>query len=502
MDERYELQERLEIAVANDNPVDIMDLVNAGANINGSTRYGESFVHLAVRHGCTSAIAVMGLKKANLDAINDYGATPMEEAVRSDNAACIKELLSVGAKMDKRLFRGDTYLHIAASEHRNGALQALLDAGHEIDAQNYLGETPLMLALKAGNDKGMEILLQRGADAKMVNKESSLQSAVMSGDVDLFESFIETGMVTDHLYENGDTLIHSLVRSNNATELLKVLNQKKGKVGVLQLDKKNTDGFAPLHFASDPSVVRTLLDMGANVNVTTEDGKTALHIASANGAVEVVKVLTEHNVGIDILDNLGNTALIYAIQNSKSHVTKYLLFCAADPRIKNENGWTALHYAAEGDSCKINVLICVQDVTVLLDAGARVNEQDINGFTPAFVAAINNKLIILQNLIKHGADLAMKGTMGAGIIHEAANRGLLEIVTYLLDTGVDVDSKDSENGWTALHYAVERGRKKMATLLLDRKADSTIVGEDGRTALQLAFEHRHLEIAKLLIEGA
>lgn len=476
-------------AVANNDAGDIIALASDGGNINGTTEDGVSLMHLAVKSGSLGAIGALGFLQANVEALDAAGLTPMEEAIKKDDGPCIKQLLSAGAQMYKRLFRGDTYAHFAATEKRNTALLALLEAGHEVDIKNYLGQTPLEQAVMASNAQGVDILFDKGANVNFISINED-QTPLEKADGQHNARFS-----TERKYKHGDTLVHRIVRSENATEMLKLVKHK------LPLDIKNGDGHAPLHIASDPSVVKALLDIGADVNITTEEGDTPLHIASANGSMEVVKILYQHNAGINVKNKEGNTPLMNAVIYSQLPVATYLLFSGADPRIKNKNSWTALHYAAEGAKCDELFFDCVEMITILINAGAGVNERDIDGFTPAFVAAISDRLVLLKVLVKHGADLNLKGTRGAGIIHEVAYRGNIEVVSYLLDQGVDVNSKDFENGWTALHYAVQRGRRRVVSLLLKRGADPKVEAEDGQTPLQLAFQFRRLEAAKLLIEN-
>lgn len=59
----------------------------------------------------------------------------------------------------------------------------------------------------------------------------------------------------------------------------------------------------------DPEQVKTLLDGGADVTATNNDGTTALMAASGGDHVEVVQLLLDRNVDVDAIDCLGETAL-------------------------------------------------------------------------------------------------------------------------------------------------------------------------------------------------
>jgi len=65
-------------------------------------------------------------------------------------------------------------------------------------------------------------------------------------------------------------------------------------------------------------------------------------------------------------------------------------------------------------------------------------------------------------------------------IHEAANKGNIEVVKQHLAAGTDVNARD-KNGRTPLAYAAFEGHKKIAELLIDKGADVDAIGPDGKT---------------------
>lgn len=73
-------------------------------------------------------------------------------------------------------------------------------------------------------------------------------------------------------------------------------------------------------------------------------------------------------------------------------------------------------------------------------------------------------------------------------------------ITDILDNSpFYVDSKDY-SGRTAMHYAAEKNKLKIATLLLDRNADINIRNDNDETPLYTAIYNYQLPCAKLLME--
>jgi ankyrin repeat protein len=74
------------------------------------------------------------------------------------------------------------------------------------------------------------------------------------------------------------------------------------------------------------------------------------------------------------------------------------------------------------------------------------------------------------------------------------------IVQVLLNHGVNVNSVDSEDGWTALHTVAFQGDGKMMELLLSHGADPSATDYDGRTALHVASSVGHDAIVQLWLD--
>lgn len=74
----------------------------------------------------------------------------------------------------------------------------------------------------------------------------------------------------------------------------------------------------------------------------------------------------------------------------------------------------------------------------------------------------------------------------------------IEIMQFLLKNGADVNCIGDELGETPLMAAAQTGDAEAVTILLARGADPKILEREGETALSLALEYNHPEIAALL----
>ena len=71
-------------------------------------------------------------------------------------------------------------------------------------------------------------------------------------------------------------------------------------------------------------------------------------------------------------------------------------------------------------------------------------------------------------------------------LREAACIGDEDAVRAMLMNGVDINSQNKVNGWSALHWAVHRGHKRLVKALIDWGADVDLKNADGNAACSLA----------------
>jgi hypothetical protein len=96
------------------------------------------------------------------------------------------------------------------------------------------------------------------------------------------------------------------------------------------INAKDEHGQTPLLWASegsnfkDGSVVRLLLEHGADINAQSRRGWTPLHAASCYGALEVVRLLLEHGADVEAKTNSGKTALQFAADRGHDKVVEFL----------------------------------------------------------------------------------------------------------------------------------------------------------------------------------
>ena len=126
-------------------------------------------------------------------------------------------------------------------------------------------------------------------------------------------------------------------------------------------------GGTPLHWAAvqgKDAVVTLLLERGADLNLTNNDGRTPLHLAAAQGHLAVATLLVGKGAVINAQDKDGNTPLHFAAATGSKAIVELLLARQADTALRNKAGRTASEWAwAEGFSEIAKML----DDTILIE---------------------------------------------------------------------------------------------------------------------------------------
>ena len=142
-------------------------------------------------------------------------------------------------------------------------------------------------------------------------------------------------------------------------------------------------------------------------------------------------------------------------------------------------GYHPLHVAAIKGRADI--------VALLIERGAIVDALDAHGRTPLSVATISaGNVDAINALLAGGADpLLEDGSYHMTALHFAAAKGQVEVASVLLSAGVDINLRDG-GGATALLHAAGDGQVDMVKFLVARGADVNIAGNDGETPYQVA----------------
>ncbi|KAM9230992.1 uncharacterized protein RG961_004553 [Leptosomus discolor] len=186
--------------------------------------------------------------------------------------------------------------------------------------------------------------------------------------------------------------------------------------------------------------------------------RTSLHLACANGHVDVVTYLVENKCKLNLFDNDHRSPLMKAVQCQQEECVAVLLKHGADPNLADADGNTALHLAVLSPNTSVAGL--------LLEHNANIDAQNKEGHTPLILAVSKHHEEIVEFLLKNGADVNARDQCERTPLMTAASDGELNLIKVLLRYGADVSRRDT-NGWTAEDLAVVHGYSSLSKELAE-----------------------------------
>ncbi len=160
----------------------------------------------------------------------------------------------------------------------------------------------------------------------------------------------------------------------------------------------------------------------------------------------------------------GTSPVADAAMQGDRDAVRALLKQAADVNAAQGDGMTALHWAAMKNDRDL--------AQTLLYAGANVKAATrIGAYTPLVLAAREGYSVVMEPLLKAGADVNAKTSNGTTALMLAAQSGNTDAVKILLDHGADVNAKEPVRGLSALMFAAASDRAPVVELLAKRGAD-------------------------------
>ena len=137
---------------------------------------------------------------------------------------------------------------------------------------------------------------------------------------------------------------------------------------------------------------------------------------------------------------------------------------------------------------------------ILLDAGAQVeNFAEKNQFTSLMFAVMGGNKEIAKMLTEKKHNLHTKCPYGKTAAHYACKPGRLPILKILVKYDNSLLKTIDSEGKTCLHLAAENGDVNIVTFLIEQGAEIDKQDNHGNTPLMVATINEKVEVAKLLI---
>ena len=477
-----------------------LDRIRAGADVNQAQPDGTRPVHWAVYQVDYELLGALIAKKANVNVRNEFGATPIAEAAKLADARMVKMLLDAGAEPEGANPDGQTALMLAIKTGETSIVDMLIKAGANVNTiEKFHHQTPLMWAAAAPKNAGemVKLLLAKGADVK-----------------------------PRALYTDWPSQVTSEPRAQY----------------------RPVGGLTALLYASREGCydcVEALTGAGADVNVPTPEGVTALMLALDNDHNDVAKLLLDRGANPQLWDWWGRTALYIVVDRKETVAGGARGGAAGGGGRAGRGGSAAVSRRGSGSSVSrmdiIKALLAADvDLNPQLNfhrpsrggnSGRFIDPLLNTGCTPLLRATMAGDAEVVRALLDKGADPNINAMgltpflVAAGV--GAGNRGgtglaaqtsaggpvNMELMELLLQRGADINAQvtgtrtysmrvsrapSANEGKTALHVAAETGKTDLVRYLLQKGAKTEITDAEGKRAIELVSGNGPAEIRTLL----
>jgi len=171
------------------------------------------------------------------------------------------------------------------------------------------------------------------------------------------------------------------------------------------------------------------------------------HINILTPSKELPYIPHDDEYQISFVESTRGYPLHYFVAEGMEEAVRILVSQGYDVNIRDSKGVTALHIASKSGSS--------ERVKFLVDNGAQIDATDYQGWTPLHRALQWGSDIGSKQLIKLGANIHAQTEAGFQPIHFAS----AESINYLVDAGVDINSKSKDGLTPLMASAWSRGQR-------------------------------------------
>lgn len=184
------------------------------------------------------------------------------------------------------------------------------------------------------------------------------------------------------------------------------------------------------------------------------------------------------NKAAPLCTNYGRSNIIFFTQ-PEGHGWLFFSFSRSPPRVSSSSSSSLTNNGGADNEATLAEIACM-----LIEAGADVNKTDHDHFTPLMYGKRNwsNKDFF-------------RSESSIDICTLAAYHNHPNVALVLLESNCAINQTDKQ-GWTALHWAIDRDHPEVVQLLIDKGARTDILSRRGESAASRAKSLRVKDIVK------
>ncbi|XP_046555197.1 ankyrin-3-like [Haliotis rubra] len=483
----------------------------------------NNMLHLACQGGNITIVEHL-LQEFDINSRGQDGRTPLMYAAVGGRKNVYGLLVSKGAELkdDHRSFRTsviDLFTSgkadpILTGGHRDNVLHSACQGGNTAIARHLLknidvnfkgqnGLTPIMHAARAGKKNVFNLLLSEKANRKLLDHYTNnvlhfacqggnrsiieqllnefdingpgedgwtpIMMAALSGKMDAYDLIAANRGIPSLTTPQNDNVLHAACQGGNKALVQKV-------IGSFGINTRGKNGFTPLMRAvvgGHMSVMKFLMSRNADHTLVDKDGLTLLHLACKFGHLDIVKHISD-KFNINTKDKAGLTYIMTSILYGKVEIFDYLKRKGADLSLVDNTGDDAFSLALK--------VGCRQIIETLPPKGK--SERNVEPWNELMKSLVKKESCYLQMYRSNSPELKQKDQSGDTLLHLACRGGNRHCVGFLLPS-YDINVRGRYN-WTPVMMAAACGHTDVFKLLVDHKADLSLVSDTGEDLLSLS----------------
>ncbi|KAF3074423.1 Ankyrin-1 [Trichoderma lentiforme] len=439
------------------------------------------------------------------------GMTPLHLVVRTPHLATAKLLLDAGSQLESVTDdEEETPLCLAAVFGYDAMIQVLLEHGAAIDALDTSSWFPLQTACVYGNVRAVEVFLKfRNPRDYIPKNEHHLQLLLATSNnyIKIAEALLRYEDGLGQITSETDFPLHVAVKGNHMSIVHLLLKygadiNKRGDSGSISgqtphVQIADADGWTPLWAAAKynhQEILRILATAKADINsACTSDVLTPLHIGIEHP--EVIQILLQHGADITITTNEGDTPLDLAIYKNEPGSVKAILYeSPVKPSLTGESTRKALREAA--------YLSYTEVVALILEAGGDVNTVDSQNQSLLNLSMLQESDTLVRTILEYRPNLEIRDEENNEPLHFISNKTPVASVRLLVNAGMNLTAVNKK--WeTPLHCAIIADNVEVAKYLLSKKPVANSIDTSpfyrAPTPLQSACTKGSLEMIETLL---
>ncbi|HNJ67360.1 MAG TPA: ankyrin repeat domain-containing protein, partial [Turneriella sp.] len=345
-------------------------------------------------------------------------------AVRDGSAGEVRDLLASGASLSARDENGEILWRVALEHYNRKVWEVLTENGLDLSEPDSSGSLAIHVAATNGLADASERIMKITAGRKQLNQagDTALIAAARYGMAETLKVLKEFFQGANEQNKAGDTALIESARSGNIKAVEEILKYRPS-IPQANYGGQNAVSQAQYYYfidivrllqgfgAENPEASKALLaavkikdlgaaqaavNRGANVNVVDDKGYSPLSYSVELADAPMIEYLRSRGA----MNALASRKLVLAIRADSIEVFNASLNDYADPNYTDKDLQTPLLIASAYGNYDM--------VKTLLERGAQVPARDKDGYSAAFYAAQENRVRILDELIRRKADFVRK----------------------------------------------------------------------------------------------